>query len=235
MTAGLRIRHTRHVAFTDAEYLRLLAGWLPQQRWFAAKGQALTDLRVVSRRPLASVSGAEHVIVAAQIDAGRWQVYQVPVRYSATADGSAIGALAQGYLRDGLADAEVVRGLLTESPGPSGLDPEGWQLQCRWLDRRPLGALPGAISRAEQHFCRAGGQRDREVLPTTGSRHESRHRGAFPSGGGRLHRRGPIARVGQRWLARPRIGSSRLRSPRHDPGVPPRRSRRLGLGLRQRG
>ena len=60
-----------------------LAEWLPHQRWFAAKGHAITGVRVVLRQPLIEEAGfgADHLLVAITFDAASEHVYQVPLGY----------------------------------------------------------------------------------------------------------------------------------------------------------
>lgn len=85
-----------HVTTVDLE--SALLAWVPQQRWFAAKGSRLVSLEVVLRvplRPLAGADGedevhAEHVLVDIGLDApadegGRVQRYQIPLGFRKTA------------------------------------------------------------------------------------------------------------------------------------------------------
>lgn len=110
---------------TDAELVAALGTWLPQRRWYASKGHLISDIRIAARHRLAP--GAESVVAAVQIDAGRWQVYQVPLWLAADPhDRSLIGRCGEEYLHDGLAHPEVVTALLAlQDPGDLGLDPAG--------------------------------------------------------------------------------------------------------------
>ena len=78
-----------HISTEELE--TALRAWLPQQRWFAAKGSRIVSLIVISRVPLGSRPGveAEHVLVDVGLDAhvaegGRVQRYQVPLGFRRT-------------------------------------------------------------------------------------------------------------------------------------------------------
>lgn len=78
-----------HVTTVDLE--TALLAWVPQQRWFAAKGSRLVSLDVVLRVPIGEVSDrgsaqAEHVLVDIGLDSpvaegGRVQRYQIPLGF----------------------------------------------------------------------------------------------------------------------------------------------------------
>ncbi|MGB3169144.1 MAG: hypothetical protein WBB62_06710, partial [Rhodococcus sp. (in: high G+C Gram-positive bacteria)] len=84
MTDSTRVRTT------DLE--AALLAWVPQQRWFAAKGSRVVSLAVVARVPLGSRPGvsAEHLLVDIGLDLPggngvRMQRYQVPLGFRTNA------------------------------------------------------------------------------------------------------------------------------------------------------
>ncbi|MGA9873023.1 MAG: hypothetical protein WBQ44_18015 [Rhodococcus sp. (in: high G+C Gram-positive bacteria)] len=110
---------------TTVDLETALLGWIPQQRWFAAKGSKLVSLTIAARVHLGSRAGvdAEHLLVDIGLDApvsdgGRVQRYQVPLGFRETpADGSADelaawalplpeGGVAEVY--DGLRDPVII-------------------------------------------------------------------------------------------------------------------------------
>lgn len=60
-----------------------LLPWLPQQRWFAAKGSPIASLRVASRVDVGSRSDVqvEHLLVDVELGDGTVQRYQVPLGF----------------------------------------------------------------------------------------------------------------------------------------------------------
>jgi hypothetical protein len=74
----------------------VLSAWLPERRWFAGKGHKITRMRIASRVPVCD--GGEHVILAVEIDARSWQVYQVPV-FLAAESGPGLIAQVDGTVR----------------------------------------------------------------------------------------------------------------------------------------
>lgn len=129
---------------TDADLLRVIGTWMPDRRWFAAKGHRLAGLRVASRVAVPAAPG-EHLVIAAHVDGRQWQAYQVPVRYSDQHDpASAIGVIDGIEVQDGLAHHDVVAGLLGTGAGPAALDPanDPGPPHARW-------AAPGGL--AEQY------------------------------------------------------------------------------------
>lgn len=60
-----------------------LEAWLPEQRWFAAKGHTITAVRVVLREPVARRPdfAADHVIVEVSFETAEPQIYQVPLGF----------------------------------------------------------------------------------------------------------------------------------------------------------
>ena len=84
MTDSTRVRTT------DLE--AALLAWVPQQRWFAAKGSRVVSLAVVARVPVGSRPGvsAEHLLVDIGLDSPggngvRMQRYQVPLGFRTNA------------------------------------------------------------------------------------------------------------------------------------------------------
>ncbi|QNG18760.1 hypothetical protein G4H71_21780 [Rhodococcus triatomae] len=63
-----------------------LARWLPSQRWFAAKTQPITSVRILLRHTLAVTEEvrAEHLVVEVELGDASRQVYQVPLGFRAT-------------------------------------------------------------------------------------------------------------------------------------------------------
>ncbi|MFE5702971.1 hypothetical protein [Rhodococcus koreensis] len=100
----------------DETLERQLVRWLPDRRWFAAKGNTISAVRILLRHELTSVFGfsAEHLLVSVEFEAGPAQVYQVPLGFRshlpedlepwALPDGDGNGMIAY----DGLHDAEVI-------------------------------------------------------------------------------------------------------------------------------
>ncbi len=112
----------------DETLERQLVRWLPDRRWFAAKGNTISAVRILLRHELTSVFGfsAEHLLVSVEFEAGPAQVYQVPLGFRshlpedlepwALPDGDGNGMIAY----DGLHDAEVITlyaDLLAEAQG----------------------------------------------------------------------------------------------------------------------
>jgi maltokinase len=102
------------------ELAALLVGWLPQQRWFGAKGRAVAEVSVVATTPL--LDGGEplldHVVVAVRFDDGgpvRHQQVLVARRVAPRdeLEHAVIGAVGEHVAYDGLFDVEVTSWLLT--------------------------------------------------------------------------------------------------------------------------
>ncbi|MFZ2178338.1 MAG: hypothetical protein WAW17_30800 [Rhodococcus sp. (in: high G+C Gram-positive bacteria)] len=72
-----------NVTIPDAILEQQLAQWLPDRRWFAAKGRAVSGVRIVFRHPLIDVYGfrAEHLLISVEFQSGPPQVYQVPLGF----------------------------------------------------------------------------------------------------------------------------------------------------------
>lgn len=96
-----------------------LLSWVPQQRWFAAKGSPLVSLVVAARVPLGARRGvsAEHLFVDIGLDGpeGRVQRYQVPLGFRDTADVAADDLRAWQFplstdvvVYDGLRDPAII-------------------------------------------------------------------------------------------------------------------------------
>ncbi len=105
----------------------LLRQWLPEQRWYAGKGRAISELVVTAASRAPSAPEVIHIIVGVQLDAMHWQTYQVPVSvYRDERPGlRVIGQLADGrWVHDALSDQEAVPALLVASGAPAEVDPE---------------------------------------------------------------------------------------------------------------
>lgn len=65
----------------DETLERQLVRWLPDRRWFAAKGTTISAVRILLRHELMAVVGfsAEHLLVSVEFEAGPPQVYQIPL------------------------------------------------------------------------------------------------------------------------------------------------------------
>ncbi|GLZ43398.1 aminoglycoside phosphotransferase [Actinokineospora sp. NBRC 105648] len=89
-----------------------LRAWLPAQRWFAAKGRDLTDVRVERAEVLSS---GEPTLVHALLDVDG-ELYQVfiGVRYQLPEhlNGSLIGRIGESYAYEAAHDPELMAGLL---------------------------------------------------------------------------------------------------------------------------
>lgn len=68
---------------SDADLEARLTQWLPHQRWFAAKGNTISVVRILLRQVLTRATGfgAEHLLVSVEFDAAPRQIYQVPLGY----------------------------------------------------------------------------------------------------------------------------------------------------------
>jgi maltokinase len=87
---------------SNAAVMRLLAEWLPQQRWFPGRGVALSDIVIVSDVLLRAGDPAmRHLIVQTPLGTGGTGMFQVPVGYRTTLPSELSGALI-GY-QDGMA------------------------------------------------------------------------------------------------------------------------------------
>ena len=78
----------------DAGLTDMLAGWLPQQRWFPGRGTALAELAIVSDVTLQTGDPAmRHLIVQAPLGSGLTGRFQVLVGYRTTLPPQLSGAL----------------------------------------------------------------------------------------------------------------------------------------------
>jgi maltokinase len=105
----------------------LLAAWLPERRWFAGKGRAITALRLSEVATLPGEVAVAHVVVGVQLDGRTWQVYQVPLSlYADPHPGMAvIGQLERGdWVHDALTDPAAVPALLAASGTHAQVDPD---------------------------------------------------------------------------------------------------------------
>jgi maltokinase len=101
----------------DVALTRLLAEWLPEQRWFPGRGVALSDIVIVSDVCLRAGDPAmRHLIVQVPLGPGATGRFQVPVGYRRNLPSELSGALI-GYLDghacyDALRDPELAQVLL---------------------------------------------------------------------------------------------------------------------------
>ncbi|MGI5125425.1 maltokinase N-terminal cap-like domain-containing protein [Pseudonocardia sp. CA-107938] len=103
----------------DEALPRLLPDWLPTQRWFAAKGRAITSVSVVAAVPLRTGDAPllDHVLVAVTFDdGGTVQHYQLYVARDEAPSGElehvAIGPVGGCIAYDGLWDPRVTEWLI---------------------------------------------------------------------------------------------------------------------------
>ena len=93
----------------------LLAGWLPTQRWFPAKGRTIRSVEVAGRTPLHGGTSLEHLVVDVGFDDGAPHHYQLLVA-AAPAAGvpslAVIGTHGDTTFYDGLWDPRVTSWLL---------------------------------------------------------------------------------------------------------------------------
>lgn len=100
--------------------------WLPEQRWFAGKGHALTAVLLNQVTTLPSEVAVAHLVVAVQLDGDHWQTYQVPVSvYADPHPGpNAIGQLSGGdWAYDALTDPQAIPALLADAASTPEVDP----------------------------------------------------------------------------------------------------------------
>jgi maltokinase len=92
-----------------------IAGWLPAQRWFAAKHRAVSAVRIMQRVPLIAETdhAAEHLVVDVRLDDGTTARYQIPIGYRARLPDHYADAALSGEFApipyDGLRDPAVTR------------------------------------------------------------------------------------------------------------------------------
>lgn len=114
---------------TDAELTAALGSWLPEQRWFSAKGHTVTGVDVLTRETLATTADLTlvHLLVEVHLEGADSQVFQVPVGVRAEVDedlepavllrtdgaGGQGGARSGCVVYDGLRDPSVI-GLLSD-------------------------------------------------------------------------------------------------------------------------
>ncbi|WP_308251939.1 phosphotransferase [Pseudonocardia sp. KRD291] len=97
----------------------LLPGWLPRQRWFAAKGRSVRSTEVVARTPLFTADdlSVEHVLLGIGFtDDPATQVYQLVVATGTppadVGEQAVLGPAGDRTVYDGLWDTRVTRWLL---------------------------------------------------------------------------------------------------------------------------
>jgi len=100
------------------ELPHLLPTWLPQQRWFAAKGRAVASVAVVAVTPLVGDGDPllDHVLVRVAFDDGGSQLYQLLVGRTSAPKGElehvAFGVIDDLVAYDGLWDVRLTGWLL---------------------------------------------------------------------------------------------------------------------------
>ncbi|WP_241385703.1 maltokinase N-terminal cap-like domain-containing protein [Rhodococcus sp. CH91] len=105
--------------YPEAQLVTDLREWMPHQRWFAAKGQTLTGVRVLLRDPLVEEPGfgADHLLVKVSFESAADQIYQVPLGYRPhlpddlqqwTVAGPDESRGRSVYVYDGLRDQEIL-------------------------------------------------------------------------------------------------------------------------------
>ena len=102
---------------SNAALTSMLAGWLPQQRWFPGRGMALSDLVIVSDVQLRAGDPAmRHLIVQTPLGGGTTGRFQVPVGFRASLppnlSGTLIGCQDGAACYDALHDPELADVLL---------------------------------------------------------------------------------------------------------------------------
>ncbi len=99
----------------NSDLVALLASWLPRQRWFAGKGRAWGNLRIVQSLRLSDL--LRHFVVEVRYaDGGPADHYQVPLVVRPDApyghEGFFVGKCADGLVYDGLHDPDGSAALL---------------------------------------------------------------------------------------------------------------------------
>lgn len=133
------------------ELEHLLATWLPEQRWFAGKGRAITAVRLAEATTPAADVAVAHVVVGVQLDGDRWQTYQVPMSlYIDRQDGlAAIGQLTSGqWIHDALTDPAAVPALLPPSGTHAQVDPDRTHRWDATSGAHPAPALQAVVDPA---------------------------------------------------------------------------------------
>jgi maltokinase len=102
---------------SNAAVMRLLAEWLPQQRWFPGRGMALSDLVIVSDvQLLVGDPAMRHLIVQTPLGGGTTGRFQVPIGFRASLppelSGALIGCQDRAACYDALHDPELADVLL---------------------------------------------------------------------------------------------------------------------------
>ncbi len=137
---------------TDAELTAALGPWLPEQRWFSAKGHTVTGVDVLTRETLATTADLTvvHLLVEVRLEGADNQVFQVPVGVRAAVDEDLEPAVLLrtdgAVVYDGLRDPAVI-GLLSDLLATGGTGDVRF-LAVPGADL-PTG-LPGRVLGAEQ-------------------------------------------------------------------------------------
>ncbi|MGB7982359.1 MAG: hypothetical protein WCF36_16385 [Candidatus Nanopelagicales bacterium] len=105
----------------------LLVRWLPGQRWFAGKGNTVTDVRIGAIGSVPCDRLVLEVIVGVQLDGSVWQTYQVPLSLHTDPHPELlpIGQLdSRWWTYDALTDPAAVHALLHAADSRAQIDPE---------------------------------------------------------------------------------------------------------------
>ncbi len=105
---------------------RLLAEWLPGQRWFAGKGRRIDTVTLCEAFTLPGPVALVALVVGVLLDDGVWHTYQVPVSMYAGRhpDLPVIGQFPdRAWAHDALRDPAAVPALLAWSGTPAEVDP----------------------------------------------------------------------------------------------------------------
>jgi maltokinase len=105
---------------------RLLAEWLPRQRWFAGKGRRIEAVTLCEAVTLPGAVAVAHLVVGVHLDEEHWHTYQVPVSLYVEPRPHLplIGQLAGGvWAYDALRDPMAIPALLVASGTNAQVDP----------------------------------------------------------------------------------------------------------------
>ncbi len=104
-----------------------LAGWLPQQRWYAGKGQAVTRVEVEQTIALPSNGDVRHLVVGVDTDDGARNRYQLLLGWChddvpARLDHAVIGPDGRGVVYDAVHDVDATAALFRLLSGAQAHD-----------------------------------------------------------------------------------------------------------------
>src|SRR3954468_18535999 len=115
-----------------------LQEWVIGQRWFGAKGRAVSNLEVLQGVPLRDSEPLLILaLIAARFPAGTHDLYQVPIGIRHSDEGWDRGVIAEvgsWTVYDGLTDPELARELLQRMRRQSVARAGGSTLTFRWMD-----------------------------------------------------------------------------------------------------